>query len=294
MDTRSSLPDSTVSRSKVCVYCGQRADSNDHAPPRCFLRKPLPSNLITLPSCKRCNTGFSFDEQVVKTLIALTSEQPELVAERMPGGRVDRALARDARLRRVLENATRDDGNYELKGDLQVSFDRVIRKTVRGLFFGLYERVISDEDLSFILVADQRHASPDNVAEELRPSPMRDITDEPMPEITPFGWVTHEPVVMLTLQPIAGGEPVRRVFRLVRETEIDWVELQPDVFRFVFIKTEHQEAVCVMDIWKTLVVAIRAPWPDGRGPIRRGRNNRFSREHSGDRAKQKRRGPSRK
>jgi hypothetical protein len=46
------------------------------------LRKPLPSNLITLPACKACNSGFSFDESLVKALIALTSSHPDLIVER--------------------------------------------------------------------------------------------------------------------------------------------------------------------------------------------------------------------
>ena len=81
MDTRSPLPVSSLSRSRLCVYCGDDADTNDHAPPRCLLRRPLPSNLMTLPACRKCNSGFSFDESVVKTMIALTSEHPELASE---------------------------------------------------------------------------------------------------------------------------------------------------------------------------------------------------------------------
>src|SRR5947209_14710575 len=100
MDTRSQLPASPLFGCRFCVYCGSVADTNDHAPPRCFLRRPLPSNLnlMTLPACGECNSGFSFDENLVKTILALTSKHPELVAERQPGGRVGRALARDARL----------------------------------------------------------------------------------------------------------------------------------------------------------------------------------------------------
>lgn len=278
MDTRSRLPNSPLSGSKLCIYCGDEGNTNDHAPPRCFLRKPLPSNLITLPACKSCNSGFSFDENVVKTLITLTSTHPDLIAERKPGGRIERALARDVRLRTIIQNARRDDGNYELAGGLLASFDRVMKKTVQGVFFGLYERIVSRDQIEVLQISDQRFATPDQVVDQIRPPLFRDITDEPLPEITPSSWPVREPVFFLTLQPESGGKPVQRLFRMIRETPVVWEDFQPDVFRFGFVKSESGRAVCVMDLWKTLVVAVAAPWPDSRGPLRRGRKNPRSRD----------------
>jgi hypothetical protein len=278
MDTRSGLPSSPLSGSKLCIYCGGEGDTNDHAPPRCFLRRPLPSNLITLPACKSCNSGFSFDENVVKTLIALTSTHPDLIAEREPGGRIERALARDVRLRTIIQSARRDDGNYELAGDLLASFDRVMKKTVQGVFFGLYERVVSRDQIEVLQISETRFATPDQVVDQIRPPQFRDITDEPLPEITPASWPVREPIFFVTLQPESGGKAVQRLFRLIRETPVAWEDFQPDVFRFGFVKSESGRAVCVMELWQTLVVAVAAPWPDSRGPLRRGRKNPRSRD----------------
>ena len=262
----------------MCVYCGSEADTNDHAPPRCLLSRPLPSNLMTLPACRKCNSGFSFDESVVKTAIVLTSENPELAAERQPGGRVARALARDAHLRSVIELARRPDGNYELAGELLASFDRVMRKTVQGLFFGLYERLVSRDQVQLQLVFDQRFLTAEEAVDQIRPPQFRDITDEPLPEITPYGWTVKEPIFFVTMQPQTGGSPVHRLFRLVRETPVEWIEFQPGVFRFAFVMNEDHRTVCVLDLWKTLIVAVAAPWPDRRGPMRRGRRNPLSRD----------------
>lgn len=158
MDTRSQFTGGLQSRVRRCVYCGGEAETNDHAPPRCFLRRPLPSNLLTFPACKTCNSGFSFHENLVKTVIALTSRHPELVAEKQPDGRVGRALARDARLRSIIEGSRRADGNYELAGELLASFDHVMRKTVQGLFFGLYKRFVARDQIEIMQIADQRFA----------------------------------------------------------------------------------------------------------------------------------------
>ena len=46
-----------------CVYCGKNATTREHVPSKCFLDKPYPDNLLTLPACKECNNGFSEDEQ---------------------------------------------------------------------------------------------------------------------------------------------------------------------------------------------------------------------------------------
>lgn len=278
MDTRSQFPDLPLFGWKSCVYCGCEGDTNDHAPPRCFLRKPLPSNLITFPACKSCNSGFSFDENVTKTLITLISTHPDMIAEREHGGRVERALARDSRLRSVIQSARTIDGNYELAGDLLGSLDRVIKKTVQGVFFGLYNRVISRDQIEVLVIADQRFSTPDQVIDEIRPPQFRDITDEPFPEITPASWPIREPVFFVTLQSEAKGQPVQRLFRLIRETPVVWEDFQPDLFRFGFVKSESGRAVCVMDVWKTLVVAVAVPWPDSRGPLRRGRKNPRSRD----------------
>lgn len=52
-----------------CIYCGAAADTREHCPSKTFLEPPLPTNLIVLPACNRCNNGFSSDELYVKTLL---------------------------------------------------------------------------------------------------------------------------------------------------------------------------------------------------------------------------------
>src|SRR5262245_33339149 len=106
MDTRSGLRRGKGSSEK-CVYCGKPADSRDHAPPHCLLRPPLPSNVITLPACKKCNSGFSFAENVVRAILTLTSNHADLAPESEIGGRVRRALERDRRLSELVDGCRR-------------------------------------------------------------------------------------------------------------------------------------------------------------------------------------------
>jgi hypothetical protein len=239
---------------------------------------------MTLPACKKCNTGFSFDENVVKALMALTSSHSDLIQDRQAGGRVDRALARDARLRSLIDAHRLPDGNYDLSGDLLACCDRVFRKTVQGLFYGLYGRVVPKDQLALLSVEDQRFVTPEEVVDRVRPPALRDITDAPVPELTPSSWMVREPVFILELQPVGsdgdGKKKIQRLFHMVRETPVEWIKYQPNIFTFGFVKDEDGRAVCILDLWETWVVAIAAPWPDGRGPIRRGKRNPLSRERS--------------
>jgi hypothetical protein len=273
MDTRSEL-DGT------CVYCGAIADTNDHVPPQCLLDRPLPSNLLTLPACKRCNNQYSPHENLVRAIIGLVGVHEKLVAERQHDGRLFRALERDAKLRGQIDAARRDDGAIQLVGDVGLAFDTVFKKTARGLFWGLYGRLVPIEDLFLHMVSDQRFQTVDSVITEIRPSPLEDITDKPMSEISPNSWHTRQPVFFMKLAPAGGGAPQQRIFRLVRETAVDWICYQEGIFRVGFVKSKEGKAACVFDLWKSITVVVTAPWPDGRGPIRKGKKNPFSRERA--------------
>ncbi|MFI5353272.1 MAG: hypothetical protein ACHQZS_09955 [Candidatus Binatales bacterium] len=55
-----------------CVYCGEwRKLTVDHIPPKGLCSKPLPSDLVKVPSCSSCNTGASLDDEYFKTVMVL-------------------------------------------------------------------------------------------------------------------------------------------------------------------------------------------------------------------------------
>lgn len=234
---------------------------------------------MTFPACQKCNNDYSFDENVVRAILTLVSTHPHLVSECKPNGRLSRALARDKRLQGVLARSRQPDGNYGLTDEIMRAFQRVFCKTAQGLFFGLYERLVPKDQLHLIRVENRRLMSPDDLILELRPSPLQDITDKPLSAISPNSWHTREPIYIMELQPVNGGPPVRRVFHLTRETPAEWGMFQDGIFQYTFIKREEGGIVCVLNLWKTLLIAVAAPWPDGRGPIRRGKKNPLSRDN---------------
>jgi hypothetical protein len=68
-----------------CVYCGStEAIERDHVPPKCFFPEPRPSELITVPSCTRCNRGFGKDDERVRnilTSLSTTEIHPAVVSQ---------------------------------------------------------------------------------------------------------------------------------------------------------------------------------------------------------------------
>lgn len=50
---------------KGCIYCGNEAETREHAPSKAFLDEPFSENLPTIPACFKCNNGFSIDENYV-------------------------------------------------------------------------------------------------------------------------------------------------------------------------------------------------------------------------------------
>lgn len=65
------LPMKRKTQHCLCAYCGAPAETKDHIPPKCLFAKPKPSNLITVPSCQRCNLSDSGDDEYFRLMLSL-------------------------------------------------------------------------------------------------------------------------------------------------------------------------------------------------------------------------------
>jgi len=52
-----------------CVYCGSPATTLDHVPPQSFFPRFPPPNLITVPSCQKCNVSFKGDDDYARLVL---------------------------------------------------------------------------------------------------------------------------------------------------------------------------------------------------------------------------------
>jgi len=75
---QSSPPESESSIKRAFVYCGGTTLlTKDHVPPKSIFPRPLPSDLITVPCCKKCNKNFQNDDQYFTTLLSLRANMQE-------------------------------------------------------------------------------------------------------------------------------------------------------------------------------------------------------------------------
>jgi len=56
---------------QICYLCGvEPANTRDHVFPANLFPKPLPTNLHTLPACRKCNESLSKDEELFRIVVA--------------------------------------------------------------------------------------------------------------------------------------------------------------------------------------------------------------------------------
>lgn len=60
---------------RECVYCGSSKNlTRDHVPGKGLFSKPLPSNLITVPCCQRCNAANELEDEYFRLHVASRKE----------------------------------------------------------------------------------------------------------------------------------------------------------------------------------------------------------------------------
>lgn len=134
-------------KGQACVYCNQNeATERDHVPPQGFFTKPLPSDLIVVPICTKCNQEFAnnLDEKSRGYLImrmAYHSASATIVWKEMVlrGLRKNRRMATQIRGSRVRVNIRSPGGLFLGNSDAvrfpNSLFDAFIQRLVRGLYW---------------------------------------------------------------------------------------------------------------------------------------------------------------
>ncbi len=137
-----------------CIYCGSPGPhlTKEHIPQRSLFPEPKPDNLITVPSCQKCNQGFAKDEEyflcwlallcgkggddsvLMDKMFGIVANQVRLNEKRLrelggPGD-VSASLARE--MRGKMRQDTQEQGSQP-KQDLRVQ--TVLGKIVKGLYF---------------------------------------------------------------------------------------------------------------------------------------------------------------
>jgi hypothetical protein len=108
----------------ICVYCGEECKkSSEHAVMKSLFPKRRPNNLITVPSCERCNNEASMDEEYFKTVVIMRDD----VAEHPAAAAV---------LPSVIRGLQRPDKAGRFRKGVLASIRKVEIRTRSGLYLG--------------------------------------------------------------------------------------------------------------------------------------------------------------
>jgi len=72
---------------QLCIYCNHAvADTVDHIPPKLLLAEPYPDNLLTVPSCFKCNSSFQKHDEYTRVIasIDIRNDKHQTVKVNMP------------------------------------------------------------------------------------------------------------------------------------------------------------------------------------------------------------------
>lgn len=131
---------------KLCIYCGKLASSRDHVPPLGFLTKPYTPNLITVPSCVKCNNSYSDDEEYARLVFSSSRDYFETneLGIKLWNQKAKRTLAKNRKITNEIYHSFKKIDLYFGKIYLKSvpgfhpnysRIERVVGKIVKGLFY---------------------------------------------------------------------------------------------------------------------------------------------------------------
>lgn len=141
-----------------CAYCGKvPAETVDHVVPKCLFGTPLPTNMITVPACSRCNGAKSrLDSLLRDFLVCEEGRPPHQVADSLRAGPYKRAVARkQSEFWKEIDAGRFKRHNLSLNGFdlgqfLEVPFGNgpvkeSITYIVRGLYYRMLKQRLPDD-----------------------------------------------------------------------------------------------------------------------------------------------------
>lgn len=164
---------------RTCAICG-RTDSTttaDHIPPKCVFGKPLPKNVITVPTCNECNRNSSLDDEYFR-LLAMEWQASKIADSCGVTQSIIRSIQRPAArgLRSAVFSAIRRGEIPASRGKsipvhtLTLDTRRLLRvaeKTIRGLFFHEFAQPIPKQTDVWVRYEDAIQQQSQPVRDEL-------------------------------------------------------------------------------------------------------------------------------
>jgi len=90
--------------SKLCVYCGKEANSEDHIPSKNLIAPKLRAKIkfVKVPSCRKCNESYSMDEEFLRNLFITVVQENSAGAASLFYSKIRRSIEKRPHLKKML------------------------------------------------------------------------------------------------------------------------------------------------------------------------------------------------
>lgn len=140
---------------KICIFCLEKADTKEHIPAKHFFKDVSGVNLVTVPSCQKCNSGFQKDEDFFRQFWVSYFMGRSSEVERAMKNEISRSIKRKPALGwqmskqmrpvnvvsetgAVLRQATA----WKITDSDLVRIHRIVGKIIQGLFFHEFKKTL--------------------------------------------------------------------------------------------------------------------------------------------------------
>jgi hypothetical protein len=189
-----------------CVYCGGAGETRDHVPSRILLDEPYPENLPVVSACRRCNLGFSLDEEYLACILECVlagGVEPKGFSRR----KIAQLMTNKPGLAKRIADARQVDGGRVWFRTETVRVRNIVVKLARGhAAFELNEPQL-DEPVS--------------------------VSIRPLAAMNARELEEFETVPDTHLFPEVGSRALRRIFVVGQKASGDWVEVQRGRYRYL-------------------------------------------------------------
>lgn len=139
-------------QTEVCAICGeQKKCTRDHVPPKGIFLKPRLKNLVTVPACHDCNNGSSQNDERFRMYLALHVGMHSKKGEELFKNALKTFKSNNKLKEQIFDSLKPIDlktpGGVFLGTGASVlwdseAHDRIIERTIRGLFYHHYGEVL--------------------------------------------------------------------------------------------------------------------------------------------------------
>lgn len=144
-------------KGEPCIFCGDEANTREHIPAKQFFKGVPEKDLVTVPSCSRCNAEFQKDEDFFRQFWVSMLLDKSQKARQMFDDEITRSIKRRPSLgfqmfsqMKLIDLHTKSGEYLGKKTAYKISdsdgkrIDRVVNKIVKGIFFHEFKRTIPE------------------------------------------------------------------------------------------------------------------------------------------------------